>query len=253
MSSNLVHNVKEALTGFPVTNVYGWLDSTVALHWISGNGDYKQFVRNRVNKIQEKQYIQWRHVPTAENPADVGSRGGSIDQLSELWWNGPSWLQKPKSWPQNIITSPTLESESEAKIVREVRATAVEEADELDEIMEKFSYWKAIRITAWVARFLCNCKKKRPERTNGPLTAEEMQEQVKNWIKRVKKRCQGTKEFLEDQQRLNLQENDRGLYECRGRIQGDYPVYLPHKSTFVEKLVMDTHQKTLHGGVGHSK
>ena len=77
-----------------------------------------------------------------------------------------------------------------------------------------------------------------------------MQEQVKNWIKRVQKRCQGTKEFLEDQQRLNLQENDRGLYECCGRIQGDYPVYLPHKSTFTEKLVMDTHQITLHGGVG---
>jgi hypothetical protein len=84
MSCNLIHNVKEVLTGFSVSNVYGWLDSTVALHWISGKGEYKQFVRNRVSKIQEKQYIQWRHVPTAENPADVGSRGGSIDQLSKL-------------------------------------------------------------------------------------------------------------------------------------------------------------------------
>jgi hypothetical protein len=52
MSSNLLHNVKEAMMGFLVTNVYGWLDSTVALHWINGNGDYKQFVRNQVQKFR---------------------------------------------------------------------------------------------------------------------------------------------------------------------------------------------------------
>ena len=84
---------------FRLLTCIGWLDNTVALHWISGNGDYKQFVRNRVKKIQEKQYIQWRHVPTAANPADRGSREGTVEQLSELWWNGPTWLRKP-----NIIT-----------------------------------------------------------------------------------------------------------------------------------------------------
>ena len=147
-----------AVLGFPVTGVYGWLDSTVALHWINGNGEYKQFVRNRVRKIQEKHYIQWGHVPTAENPADVGSRGGSVEQLSELWWRGPAWLQHPESWPERIVTTATAESESEAKIVRDVLAVAVQEEDKLDELMEKFEYWKVIRITAWVARFINNCK-----------------------------------------------------------------------------------------------
>ena len=32
MAANLVYNVKEALEGLPVRRVYGWLDSTVALH-----------------------------------------------------------------------------------------------------------------------------------------------------------------------------------------------------------------------------
>lgn len=31
--------------------VFGWLDSTVSLHWILGNGQYKQFAVNRVRKI----------------------------------------------------------------------------------------------------------------------------------------------------------------------------------------------------------
>ena len=46
MTANLISNVKEALTRFPVEGVYGWLDSSVALHWIMGNGDYRKFVAN---------------------------------------------------------------------------------------------------------------------------------------------------------------------------------------------------------------
>ena len=63
----------ESLMGFPVRNTFSWLDSTVALYWIKGNGEYKQFVNHRVRKIQEKDYIQWRYVSSAENPADLGS------------------------------------------------------------------------------------------------------------------------------------------------------------------------------------
>ena len=73
MAANLAENVKNALQGQPVRSVHGWLDSAVALHWIRGEGSaYKQFVANRVNKIRDKEYIQWRHVGTDQNPADVG-------------------------------------------------------------------------------------------------------------------------------------------------------------------------------------
>ena len=58
MSTNLLHHVMEALQGFPIREVYSWLDSTVALHWIKGNGEYRQFVQNNMHKIQEKSYIK---------------------------------------------------------------------------------------------------------------------------------------------------------------------------------------------------
>ena len=48
---------------------------------------------------------------------------------------------------------------------------------------------------------------------------------------------------------LNLQKNADGLLECRGRVQGLYPIYLPTESLFTEKLVMHCHKVTLHGGV----
>lgn len=85
MEANLAENVKNALQGKPVRSLHGWLDSTVALHWIRGEGSaYKQFVVNRVNKIRDKTYIQWRHVGTYQNPTDIGSRGCQLNKLSEL-------------------------------------------------------------------------------------------------------------------------------------------------------------------------
>jgi hypothetical protein len=91
MECNLVHNVKQALEGFPVSDVYGWLDSTAALFWLKGGGEYKQFVRNRVQKtyIKEKAYIKWRYVNTKENPEDLCSRGGIVTESTRSWLNVP--------------------------------------------------------------------------------------------------------------------------------------------------------------------
>ena len=43
MVTNLLVNVKSTLEGLPITELNGWLDSTVALFWINGGGQYKQF------------------------------------------------------------------------------------------------------------------------------------------------------------------------------------------------------------------
>ena len=100
MAVNLLTNVHDALTGYPVKSLNVWLDSTVALHWIRGASEYKQFDGNRVRKIKEEESVMWRHVPTQENPADLGSRGGPVNKENVLWWEGPNWLKDPASWPQ---------------------------------------------------------------------------------------------------------------------------------------------------------
>ena len=86
---------------FSVTAMYAWTDSTVCLYWIKGDGVYKQFVTNRVNKIREKNAC-WRHVPTIENAEDIGSRG--CNQLREKWMKGPQWLSEPSEWPPKIVS-----------------------------------------------------------------------------------------------------------------------------------------------------
>ena len=116
--------------------------------------------------------------------------------------------------------------------------------------MQKWDLWKTIRVGSWVSRFIRNCRAKRQQRTTGPITTEETNSQIEFWERRTQIRCQSTTKFQEDQLQLNLQKNKDGLYECRGRIQGDYPIYLPDNTLFSGKLVMHAHAQTLHGGVG---
>ena len=143
MTANLISNVKEALAGFPVEGVYGWLDSSIALHWIKGNGDYWQFVASRVKKIQHNSFIQWRYVHSDQNPADLGSRGGGVDESAKLWQEGPAWLAEPGSWPPDIVTAATSETQAEAKVVREALFVTKTEDCVLNETLEKHGYWKA--------------------------------------------------------------------------------------------------------------
>ncbi len=110
MAVNLATKVRKALEGLSVaTMIHCWLDSSVAIHWISDRGEYRQFEANRVNKIQSHPDVMWRHVPSTKNPADLRSRGGRVIG-AYLWWNGPIWFSDPTKWPPEVVTEPRPES-----------------------------------------------------------------------------------------------------------------------------------------------
>ena len=188
MAVNLLINVHDALTGFPFHSHNAWLNSTVALHWIKGSGEYKQFVGNRVHKIKEKEFVVWRHVPTQENPADLGSRGGPVNEENS-WWKGPTWLKDPGSWPADIVTSATPESVAEAKATKQMLALAVHEEDAFDDLLSKRTLWHTLRVGAWIARVLHNTRVQRGKRIAEPLTTQELEKQKIFWEKSPKTVC----------------------------------------------------------------
>ena len=60
------------------------------------SGKFKPFVANRINEIQTLSAPgKQSHVKAKENPADLLSRGMSIEDLalSDLWWCGPENLR----------------------------------------------------------------------------------------------------------------------------------------------------------------
>ncbi len=143
---------------------------------------------------------------------------------------------------------PSEETQAEAKIVKEVLNVAVKmESDELDNLLVKWSLWRATRIAAWVTRFITNCRSW--EKIIGPLITEEIEAQVDRWIKKAQSRGERMEKFAEDKLQLNLQLNNNGICECRGRVQGDYPIYVPDGDILAEKLVAHMHLEMLHGGV----
>ena len=46
---------------------------------------------------------------------------------------------------------------------------------------------------------------------------------------------------------LEINKNQEGIYECRGRIGGEYPVYIPAESILSQKNLFSAHKGTLHG------
>ena len=116
------------------------------------------------------------------------------------------------------------------------------EADVIDHLLQKFNLSKTVRILAWVKRFIDNFVYRK--NVNGPLVTEETQKQMQFLIKRAQFESEALETFKVDSARLNLQRNDEGVYVWQGRIQGDYPVYLPSKHALSEMVVKQAHMKT---------
>ena len=89
----------------------------MALHWVRGEGQYKQFVSNLIQKIREHSDVTCRYVTSQQNPADLANRGGPVSEENHLWWSGPTWLGKPEEWPPDIVTKANEESNVEAKAI----------------------------------------------------------------------------------------------------------------------------------------
>ena len=108
---------------------------------------------NRVQKINSHKEVAWRYVPTPDNPDDLASRGGHVEE-ADLWWHGPRWLGSPELWPADVLNEPSEESQAEAK--QKVLGVAVNEENEVEEVLHKFHLQKAVRICAWMRRFAHN-------------------------------------------------------------------------------------------------
>jgi hypothetical protein len=177
--ARLMDTVKTALEGeVEVKEVILWLDSKTALYWINNAGEWKQFVRHRVNKIlQLTNKEQWRHCAGEMNPADLGSRGVRAEKLkgSRLWWKGPEWLSGPREgWPGLVNIEETEESAKEVKKVAAL-ANNVEVRSSLENVIDLQRFGKLsklFRVVALVMRFVNNLKARLQKE---PLNLSELQ------------------------------------------------------------------------------
>ena len=142
--TSLVLGKRKSLT-IDFSRIVYWTDSTIVLQWIkSSPHTLKTFVANRVSEIQNKTNIaNWRHMPTADNTADLIFWGQTPKEFLRLsnWKNGPEWLkQKEENWPIWIPT-PLGEIPEQKKTICLVKNTVDHT------LLERYSSWtKLIRV-----------------------------------------------------------------------------------------------------------
>ena len=164
--SKLLTTVAKELN-IPIEHIYAWSDSTITLSWIKTQPvRLKTFVANRVVTIIDNvPPLHWRHVPTNQNTADLGSRGVSAEQLvsSSLWWNGPDWLGKsPQRWPVKDLP-PQYDKLPELK--NSAATLRAEPSVVEDYSLRRSNFDSLCSLLSWISRLINNSKRAPPDRT----------------------------------------------------------------------------------------
>ena len=205
LAARTADHVCKALKLSSEVRVRCWTDSTIALAWIKSEPTkWKQFVRNRVVDIHTlTEPSAWSHTAGVDNPADAASRGLLADELvdSELWARGPEWLRSPLEQSAGcglFVTSEELAETGKSAVAYEssdrpgvLRESLGESGSEQDAMMVStdsdasesvlpLSHWSslvtAVRVTAWVKRFIRNARNPDSRITAADLSYGEIRE-----------------------------------------------------------------------------
>ncbi|XP_030854473.1 uncharacterized protein LOC115929512 [Strongylocentrotus purpuratus] len=156
------HMIKQELD-IPIEETYFWTDSQTVLGYINNStARYKTFVANRLAVIRDgSKPSQWRYVESSLNPADICSRGITVDKFLELeyWKDGPAFLRHPeKEW---LATSevPHCKLIDELEVKKSCLATEVTPEKEVPnhthEVIHHYSDWiRMKRAVCWLRRFI---------------------------------------------------------------------------------------------------
>ena len=278
-------NILKNFKNVKFNNVYVAVDAQIVLSWILSEITKckRPFVANRIKDIKKMQRdilsefnvdIQFKYVPTAENPADLLTRGLSLDAFKlelEFWLKGPSWARSGEiKWPTSELK---CLSSSQQNIVM---ATQVESVPQIPLIFsfgrnpsfEKFSLSKIVNISKIVIKFCNKIGVLRNERMREFWGSEDYDQCAKIClIKNMQNECFYNEiEFLKDPRdksvpelirnfNLFLDEHQVVRSDCRlGKahyFSRDiiHPILLPKLHSLTRLIIQDCHAKVRHLGV----
>ncbi|XP_021370403.1 uncharacterized protein LOC110461304 [Mizuhopecten yessoensis] len=239
-----------------------YTDSRVVLGYIYNRSKrFHTYVSNRVQRIQlETLPEEWSHVSSDQNPADVGTRSCTVDELADgAWLNGPSFLHNTASLNRGL-DYPLQNPEDDKEIRSKTMRTTVSRSLGLSRF-DRFSSWKSvIRGLLW----LQNCVMKRhghsPEhytilyRSAEIFLVKILQEE--NFGQKIANL--GSKKPIPKDSPLRYLDtylDDDGVIRVGGRIRtGDAlsgqhgPIVIPGKTHLARLIVLHLHEKTRHQG-----
>ncbi|XP_075167684.1 uncharacterized protein LOC142239804 [Haematobia irritans] len=260
------------IPNFDVQNytIFCWTDSSIVLSWLSKPPCcWTTFVANRVSKItQVVESSRWFHVDSRHNPADIASRGYSLQELlkCKLWWEGPNWLSKPsKDWPK--FSKETIdETQLEKKSLR-VHFLYFQD---FHDILDRFSsFSRPLRVVSYIYRFYFATHPKlrsNYKRDSLSISTAEILFVRKQLISTTQK-AYYPNEYMSLHSKksipssspllcLNPFMDPEGIMRVCGRLESSpglsyqerHPIIIPYNCQYSRLVVEFTHQICLHGG-----
>ncbi len=179
-------------------------DSLISYYRIRrGHMHYKTWVSNRVKEITETSGADnFRFIPGAINPSDLGSRGCSMEELKAnlLWFNGPKFILEPEDqWPVKRALSrqealdlmgdqfsqAEVDEETSAPAPPGIAAANAARAQQQTSLSwhsrfsDHYSTWgRLIRATAYLFRLVYHCLKR-------SLTGRKLTRLFSNWERAI--------------------------------------------------------------------
>ena len=141
-----------------------WSDSCNALQWIKApSRDLNNYCARKAAQIRESSDpCKWYYTPTADNPADLVTRGKDPIDLADrsLWLQGPRFFTTGE-WPEQKIQAvphnPLPNEEELRRLVGIFHARTASEAAE--DILHQVSTWtRGRRILAYASAFIDACR-----------------------------------------------------------------------------------------------
>lgn len=250
---------------YNISKTYFWSDSQVTLHWINSHSStLSTFVGNRVAEIQEcSKDACWRYVDSNNNPADLVSRGCTVDQLNESTWiHGPAFLMLSScDWPQNMVLNLSEEDMQleKRKSVHTIQLDAI--PYELNLIHKFGNYMKCLRVFSYVFRV----QRKLPI-PDVIISPDELTYTLHHIIWVIQNHYFSTsimelqkygsingpllslKPFLAEVSGVQLVRVGGRLLNSQLPISSKFPFLLPKSDPFVKALVIHFHRTNYHAG-----
>ena len=273
MACKLTALVQTQLRMKPNDVVY-WTDSMAVLRFIRNTTSrFKVFVANRLAVIHEyTRPSQWKYISTAENPADLASRGFSPQDTNKLstWLRGPFFLSHdPIIAPQPNVKSHEPEREEQSEQRKTVALTLHGQSASSQLIERWSSYEKLLRCTAYLKRLPdCLSLLKTKKQAAFHLTAAELSSAERALIRNVQTQA-FTPEITALKQNKCVSSRSRpnqlapfidpdGLLRVGGRLKrinpqqfNKHPIILP-RCRFAELLIKSIHRSNAHAGAIHT-
>ena len=195
LNARAANYVAEALTTVlgNKPKIYYFSDSEITLYRLKKPAEtYKVWVANRLRAIQNQTEIEdWHKVNTAENPADISSRGAYLSEFvdSDLFFHGPKWLTNPdvpfKRVGETMTEElQTLDNEEVKKIllmnVLNVQGSK-DEDDVIKNVLNRHNNWrKTVNTLSWCKRFYTTLKQKVAENKERRTTRGSQRRTLRN-------------------------------------------------------------------------